>query len=243
MTWHNVESKAYGEAPTEPVYDDWEGVSALTSLPDVAFHRDVDKLVLAASSDSVKTAIVCPPTIYGLGRGPDNTRSQQVYKLAQVTLETGVAPQLGKGLTEWNNVHVHDLSNLFVLLVEAAIASKSAGGSREGDDDIWGAKGYFLAENGTHVWGEVSKLVGGEAFGKGYIKTKDVKVLAFQEVRDLGGSATWGLNSLGISKRARKVLGWKPSLTLEDEISTIVDSEAKRLGIVKGHAEKAAGGK
>jgi hypothetical protein len=37
-------------------------------LPDEAFHRNVDKIVLEAGAQhaaSVKTAVVCPPTIYG----------------------------------------------------------------------------------------------------------------------------------------------------------------------------------
>ena len=35
-------------------------------------------MVLSTNSDVVKTAIVCPPTIYGPGRGPGNVRSRQV---------------------------------------------------------------------------------------------------------------------------------------------------------------------
>ena len=48
---------------------DLDGVDELTHLPDKAFHRNVDKVVLDCGikhSDSVKTVIVCPPTIYGL---------------------------------------------------------------------------------------------------------------------------------------------------------------------------------
>jgi hypothetical protein len=146
LCWKDMESKTFGEAPSTEPYDDLEGVSALTSLPDSAFHRDIDKLVLEASSESVKTAIVCPPTIYGPGRGPGNQRSRQVYNLVEITLQQGQAPQLGKGLTEWDNVHVHDLADLFVLLTEAAVANKP-----EMDAKLWGKEGYFLAENGHHV--------------------------------------------------------------------------------------------
>jgi len=64
-----------------------------------------------------------------------------VYLLAQVTLEKGQAPVFGKGLTEWDNVNVHDLSDLFVLLAEKA-AEKNK------DPELWNEKGYFLAENG-----------------------------------------------------------------------------------------------
>jgi hypothetical protein len=99
LTWKDGETKTYGEPPSQPPYDDLENVSGLTGLPDSAFHRDVDKIVLESASDAVKTAIVCPPTIYGPGRGPVNKRSRQVYHLARITLELGQAPQVGRGLT------------------------------------------------------------------------------------------------------------------------------------------------
>jgi nucleoside-diphosphate-sugar epimerase len=100
LTWKDSEDSRYGEAPSQPPYDDLEDVAGLTGLPDTAFHRDVDKIVLNAGSESVKTAIVCPPTIYGEGRGPGNKRSRQVYHLAKVTLQQGQAPILGKGYVE-----------------------------------------------------------------------------------------------------------------------------------------------
>ena len=42
--------------------------SPLEGLPDHAFHRNVDKIVLetgAKHAGSVNTALLCPPTIYG----------------------------------------------------------------------------------------------------------------------------------------------------------------------------------
>ncbi|QSZ34245.1 hypothetical protein DSL72_005835 [Monilinia vaccinii-corymbosi] len=239
LCWKDMETQTYGEAPSEEPYDDLEGVSRLTSLPDTAFHRDIDKIVLAAGSDSVKTAIVCPPSIYGPGRGPGNQRSRQVYNLVKITLQKGQAPQLGKGLTEWDNVHVHDLTSLWVLLAEAAVA-----GPGPNDAEIWNERGYFLAENGHHVWGEVSKQVGEVAFEKGYIKTKEVAPMNVEEAKELAGfeAISWGLNSKGFAKRARKYLGWKPTgRSLKDEIPFIVDSEAKREGFVPSHAAKVSG--
>lgn len=46
-------------------YNDWTKVEDLTGLPDDAFHKNVDNVVLSSGSQSVKTAILCPPTIYG----------------------------------------------------------------------------------------------------------------------------------------------------------------------------------
>ncbi|TGO91742.1 hypothetical protein BPOR_0019g00020 [Botrytis porri] len=235
-----MSTHTYGEAPSQPPYDDLTGVSQLTSLPDSAFHRDIDKLVLAAGSPSLKTAIVCPPTIYGLDRGPGNQRSRQVYNLVRITLQKGQAPQLGKGLTEWDNVHVHDLSTLFLLLVERAVPDSQS----SEDVEIWNEKGYFLAENGHHVWGEISAQVGADAFAKGLIKTKEVAAMDVDEAKKLAGfeAVSWGLNSKGFAKRARKYLGWNPTgRTLQEEIPFIVDEEARREGLIKGHKEEAAG--
>jgi len=240
LTWKDTEDSRYGEAPSQPPYDDLEHVAGLTGLPDQAFHRDVDKIVLNAGSENVKTAIVCPPTIYGEGRGPGNTRSRQVYNLVKVTLQQGQAPVLGKGLAEWDNVNVHDLSDLWVLLVDAAIKSDD-----KLDKQLWGKEGYFLAEHGHHVWGQLSKQVGEVAFEKGYIKEKSVKPMTVEEAKETAGfeALSWGLNSKGFAKRARKYLGWAPKgRSLKDEVPYIVDSEAAILGIKKGHAEQAAGG-
>jgi nucleoside-diphosphate-sugar epimerase len=237
LTWKDEETKTYGEAPSQPPYDDLDKVHDLTNLPDSAFHRDIDKIVLAAMSDAVKTAIVCPPTIYGPGRGPGNKTSRQVYHLARITLKSGQAPQLGKGLTEWDNVNVQDLSELFVLLVEAAVSGKQ-------DPEVWGEKGYFLAENGYHAWGDVSKQVGEEAYKQGYIKTKEVNAMEPEKAKEQAGfeAFSWGLNSKGFAKRARKVLGWKPTgKSLKECIPEIVDGEAEMLGLKKGYAEQVSG--
>lgn len=67
LTWEDSEKGNLGEA-SDKVYNDWDGIGELTSLPDTAFHRNVDKIVLEAGEehgDVLKTALLCPPTIYG----------------------------------------------------------------------------------------------------------------------------------------------------------------------------------
>lgn len=69
LTWEDSENQRLGEYSTKE-YNDWAGVAELTNLPDSAFHRNVDKVVLAAGRDHgdvLKTALLCPPTIYGMG--------------------------------------------------------------------------------------------------------------------------------------------------------------------------------
>jgi hypothetical protein len=67
LTWEDTDKNEYGNK-SEHVCNDWDGVDELLNLPDHAFHRNVDQLVLEAAAkygDVLKTALVCPPTIYG----------------------------------------------------------------------------------------------------------------------------------------------------------------------------------
>lgn len=218
----------------DKVFNDWDGVDELVNLPAGAFHRNVDELVLQTGTryaDRVKTAIICPPTIYGVGRGPVPTRGRQVYELTSFILKEGYAPLIGKGLARWNNVHVRDLSRLFEALVQVA-----GDPSRKDDGEVWGAKGYFLSENGEHVWGELSKAIGQEVFKQAYLAQQPgSKALSLDEaVKSPAGfeAASWGWNSRAAALRGEKVLGWKAEeKSLLEEVPEIVRSEAGRLGL------------
>ena len=240
MTYDDIERKTFG-APSIKVYDDWDGVNEVTSLPDFAPHRNVDKIVLAAGTEhasTVKTAIVCPPTIYGIGRGPGNQRSQQVPELTKCTLERKEGIQIDAGQSKWTNVHIFDLSELYLRLVEAA----ADGGGKA----TWGKEGYYFADNGNgdHIWKETAHSIARVAHKQDFIPSTKVAIISAEDADQLTphGSILWGTNSRGKAIRARRLLGWSPKeKSLEDDIPEVVASEARRLGIFKGHAEKVAG--
>jgi nucleoside-diphosphate-sugar epimerase len=217
-------------ALSDKVFNDWDGISELTSLPDAAPHRNIDKIVLEAGAlhPNVKTAIVAPPTIYGVGRGPVNQRSIQIPDLIKATLKQGYAFQVGEGNAHWSGVHVHDLSNLYVRLVEEAV---KGGGSA-----TWGAEGYYFAQSEEFRWGDVGQYIADAAYKDGFIKSKDVKSLTPEEVEPLReggkGSYLWGVNSRSRAERASKVLGWEPKgKSVEEETPEAVLIEAKALGL------------
>ena len=238
LLYKDIDSNTYGEASSH-VYNDWDNLSDVTNLPDHAPHRVVDKIILQAGTehaDKVKTAIVCPPTIYGRGRGPDNPRSHQVPELTRCTIQQGHGFHVGAGKTYWSNVHVQDLAQCYLKLVEAAING--------GKPATWGPEGYYFTENEDFVWGDVSQWVATEAKKQGLIK--DDKVQSFTKEQADGlttwGSAMWGANSRARAVRARKLLGWEPKCaSLKDTIPKTVAYEAQRLNTEPGHAAKAAG--
>ncbi|KAK7965230.1 hypothetical protein PG996_000416 [Apiospora saccharicola] len=240
LTYRDSEAGRLGEHDDKE-YDDYEGVGELTSLPDSAFHRNVDKVVLEASSDVVKTAIVCPPTIYGTGLGPVATRGRQAYELARLILKEGYAPIVGQGRARWNHVHVADLSEAFRLLVEQAVSSlnqpdPSQNNDKEKEKELWGARGYYFVESGEHVWAELSRGMARQASEMGLLGSSRNKPedhpLDKEEAMEVAGfeAVSWGWNSRGRAQRLRKLLGWRPrGPTLGESVEGILEYERGRL--------------
>ncbi|KAF4551113.1 NAD dependent epimerase/dehydratase-like protein 5 [Elsinoe fawcettii] len=209
-------------------YNDGDGVEELTTLPDEAFHRNVDKVVLETGTkhkDSVKTIILCPPTIYGTGRGPISGRGRQVYELANLILQKHAIPVVGQGKARWNSVHIEDLSDVFALLINKAVAKDTS-------DELWGPKGYIFTENGEHIWTDLATTIAKKAAEQGLIKgePKPYTLSKDEAIKQAGFEAvSWGLNSRGKAERARKYLRWKPSRpSIEDEAVGILKSEQER---------------
>ncbi|KAL4768331.1 transcription factor/nuclear export subunit protein 2-domain-containing protein [Aspergillus nidulans var. acristatus] len=189
-------------------HDDWDGVDELLNLPDDSLHRNVDKIVIEAgrrAPDSVKVAIVCPPTIYGPGRGPGNQKSVQAYWLAAAVLKRKKGFLVGEGKNVWHQIHVQDLSDLYRRLGDAA----AAGGGKA----TWNDKGYYLAENGPFVWGDIQRAIAKAAYEKKLIPSPDVESVSDDEVKKLNefGLYAWGSSSRGWSYRGKKLLGWSPN--------------------------------
>ncbi|TVY45739.1 hypothetical protein LSUB1_G000403 [Lachnellula subtilissima] len=215
-----------GEKDVEPkeikVFDDWEHLDEVISFPAEHSHRPVDKVVLSISGSNpdtnIKTAIVCPPTIFGHGRGTSSQRSAQIPGLAALTLDLGAEVRIpGGDKAFWNNIHIFDLSRLYLMLIDAA-AGASGG---EGKGTSWGQKGYYFAENGVHYWQEVATWIADEAKVQG-VSTQG-------KVQGVTGSDKEVF-------RAEELLGWKPTIKWSrEEVVDIVRVEAERKGLVKGN--------
>ncbi|KAJ5718595.1 hypothetical protein N7488_004241 [Penicillium malachiteum] len=212
--FEDMREKTCGSERTKE-YNDWDGLDELFNLPDDAYHRDVEKIIIAAGQvdpERIKNAVVSSPTAYFLDREVLKRKKGIIY---------------GEGKNVWRQVHVHDLSDLFLLLGEAAAAG--------GGNATWGNEGYYLSEMGSYVWGDVSRAIARVAYEKGYIPTAEVTNLEEGESmgKNLGyGQLMWGSNSRGTSIRARRLLEWNPTRpTLLEEIPGIGDGEARSLGI------------
>ena len=161
----------------------------------------------------------------GKGRGPVNVRSRQAYELAKVILTQKYIPIIGAGKARWHQLHVADLTDAFLLLVEAAVSKKL-------DENLWGAKGYYLIEGGDFYWSDLAKLMGKKAAELGFISEPETKPLAKDAALEIAGfeAVSWGLNSRAKGERAGKMLGWKATRPkIEDLVADILKDEHERL--------------
>ena len=88
----------------DKIYSDNDDIDTITSwdMPGNP-HREVDNAVMTdGKSLKVPTAIIAPPTIHGVGKGPVKTRSIQIPWLTEAILKHGKAFTVGEGKNVWD---------------------------------------------------------------------------------------------------------------------------------------------
>lgn len=205
--------------PQPKVYYDDESIEDINSLPDEQLHRPVDKVILAIekANPKVKTCVICPSTIYGISNGYDKVISAQVPGLILCALKHKQAFTVYHGEYIWNHIHIHDLGDMYMLLLQKLLKDEPIPTGREGY--------YFgsyhipneivspLPSPIEHTWKQVAEYIGKTMHQKGALDTPDVdKVLPETASKLLGTDVApflWGTNSRSRANNPYKV-GWKP---------------------------------
>ena len=182
-----VGTRSRGEL-VEKVFDE---DTPFTPTPQRASRVEIDKMVRNAAGDGVRSVVIAPSLIYGLGHGL-NSQSIQVPWLIQVAKKFGVAKHIGPGENRWANVHIDDLTALYVLAIEKAPAGV-----------------FYYAENGENSMREVCEAIS-RMLGQGG-RTESISVeQAATEWGEGPANDTMGSNSRVRAKRARGELNWRP---------------------------------
>lgn len=182
-----VGDDARGARKSEHVFD---GLSPLVVNPAKQARRDIDLRVLDAATRGVRSVVICPSLIYGVGKGL-NPHSVQIPFLVTNARERGVVQIVGAGLNVWSNVHIDDVVDLYLL----ALAKAPAGA-------------FYFAENGEASFGDI-----GEAILR-RLALPRLESLPPEVAADRWGEPkayfSLGSNSRVRSTRARQELGWAP---------------------------------
>ena len=117
------------------IWSDIENIDEITSRPDGELHRNTDKIIQQAAAEhgeKVKTAVVCPPDIYGPGRGPGRKQSVYFPVFLDEIKSVGAPFYAGEGTNTRSWVHIEDLMTVYMELIEsAADGGKGADWGRE----------------------------------------------------------------------------------------------------------------
>ena len=183
-----VGDKAEGKYTSTEIYADIPQFPLLERMGRVV----IDKEVVGFSKKGVHTVVICPTLVYGIGKGIKKD-SAQVPALIKAAEKNKKVVLIGSGANRTSNVHIDDLTDLYVLAIE-----KSNSGS------------FFFAENGTVSFLEI---------GYSIISRLGYKQDTIQQISIEDAIALWGpimshfglgSNILVNSDRARKELGWRP---------------------------------
>lgn len=123
------DQKEYLGLVNPKVYSDVDNIDEITSRPAHAYHMYTDSIVREAAlkhGEKIKTAIVCPPDVYGRGHGPGRQLSWFIPFFVESIQKLGVAFYMKEGSNARGWVHIDDLTQIYVSLVEAAVSGNES---------------------------------------------------------------------------------------------------------------------
>jgi hypothetical protein len=120
-------------------------IREIMSFDESHIHRDVEAAIVAAAAQyGVKTAMISPPMIHGVGNGPVKKRSIQVPILIENILKRGKAFQVLEGENIWNSIHIDDVATAVTVLLEEALRGPEG-------KVAWLPDGYYFVEDAEFV--------------------------------------------------------------------------------------------
>lgn len=178
---------ALGNTLSEHIFD--EDTPFIIEAPKQARY-DIDLRMMAAADQGIRSVVICPSNIYGVGHGLTDHSFQLPFLMARAR-ETGVMRIVGAGVNRWSNVHIDDVAQLFLLAVEKAPAGA-----------------FYFLENGEASFIDMAAALA-KRMNLGAVQSWPAEE-AEQHWDPMHVHYTFGTNSRVKAKRARAELGWAP---------------------------------
>jgi len=185
-----VGDDARGDYCSSDVFDE---KSILNINPLKQDRHDIDRLVISGAKQGVRSVVICPSLIYGVGHGV-NKKSVQIPFLVSNAFDKSMVEIVGKGLNVWSTVHIDDVVSLYCAALE-----KAPGGA------------FYFAENGESSYFELAKALSER------INLPTINHLDPEKAAEQWGVArayfSFGSNSRVRAHRAREELNWLPKFS------------------------------
>lgn len=162
-----------------------------TPVPEKVPRAEIDRLILGAAADGIRSVVICPSLVYGRGSGIHN-ESVQIPALARQAMKSGVARYIGRGMNIWSNVHIDDVADAYLLALDRAVAGS-----------------FFFLENGEASMRDVVNAISCK-LGLGEAQSWSLD----DAIKEWGNEAarfSLASNSRIRGVRTRRDLGWNPN--------------------------------
>lgn len=215
----------------DKVWSDADAASLdeIRNLPDHALHRNTEKILHATiqeCKEKINIAIMCPPDIYGRGKGLVKTNSALIPMFVNESRELGSVFYYREGSNTRSWVHIDDLMRLYLRVVEVAARNK-----QEEAGQFFGENGYHFASTQEHSHIEVASAVGKLLAERGMIQKPEPVEVDLQRLDEMANIPhfsklaryLYASNSRTRADRAEELWGYKgeaPGLmeTLEADV-------------------------
>ncbi|KAF8996808.1 hypothetical protein BDQ17DRAFT_1310135 [Cyathus striatus] len=188
----------------------------LDQCPSINMHLESDKLIVeygTRKETPIRTLIVNPAWIYGVGEGVQKT-TMPVRIFLDMFKKAGHAGTWGPGFSRMGNIHVKDCADAILVVFKAALEGKAD----EGKEGI-----YFVSSDQPMLFNnQITGKMGDVMFSKGLIPVGGTRPLPNEVVDPLGhyGWSLMGSNLIGIPHRLKK-FGWEAK---ESQKITVLES-------------------
>jgi nucleoside-diphosphate-sugar epimerase len=206
-----------GKKGSDIVYSDLNP-DQINSLPDEQPHRNVDLFIInsADANPLLKTVIVLPSAIYGIGTGLFNRNTALFPVFLQAALKRHKVEVVGPGEATWNNVHIADVSDAYIILFDQLLAAYGPDVKPNTPHSPYlttGREGYYFIENGKHSWRQLTEKLAELFYKNGIIESPEVATLPDDEIdKNFLGNFKWSILGTQTNAKAERLrkLGWKP---------------------------------
>ena len=195
------------------IWSDISSIDEIRNLSPRALHRNTEIILhdtVRDQSDKINIAIMCPPDIYGKGKGLAKTHSALVPMYVQEIQNLGgKAFYYGEGENVRSWVHIDDLMGLYLKVIEAAASGKTG--------ECFNENGYYFAATQEISHLEVARVIGEVLHKEGVVRDPEPKPISLEEVDKMLrvpgyerlARYMFASNSRTRPERAEKLFGYK----------------------------------
>lgn len=157
------------------LWDDIADIGELSALKEKHTHAVTDKIVRDAASD-VNVAIISPGFVGGLSPSIEHPTPITTPAILTTARAFGTGFQIAQGENASAWIHVDDLANMFMILINDALATLAGTPvKRTYELQVWGPEAYYFGVEDNIVFADFMKALAPLLLEHGVVQSSDIR--------------------------------------------------------------------